>query len=70
MIEVFKTNVQNPESAEKIAKALSTHFGYQSVAFDLEDCDKILRIESDNISNPKVIKLLQELGCQCEVLPD
>ena len=70
MIEVFKTNIQNPKRAEKIAKALSRHFGYQSVAFDLEDCDKILRIEADNISNPEVIKLLQELGCQCKVLPD
>ena len=70
MIEVFKTNVQNPESAEKIATALSTHFGYPNVDFDLEDCDKVLRIEADNISNAKVIKLLQEWGCQCEVLPD
>ena len=70
MIEVFKTNIQNRERAEKIAQVLSLRFGYSSVAFDLEDCDRVLRIEADKISNPEVITLMRELGCHCEVLPD
>ncbi|MEJ0105481.1 MAG: hypothetical protein WDO19_24265 [Bacteroidota bacterium] len=38
--------------------------------FDLEDCDKILRIDSQTEISQPVIKLLQNIGFDCEELPD
>jgi len=38
------------------------------INFDLEDCDKILRVEGENILNEKITGLVTESGYQCEVL--
>ena len=38
--------------------------------FDLEDCDKILRIDSPTEITETIIKLLQEKGFKCEELTD
>jgi len=36
--------------------------------FDLDDCDKILRIESENEISKKIIALLSNKGLICEEL--
>lgn len=36
--------------------------------FDLDDCDKILRIEGTAEIAPSVIRLLQDAGFDCEEL--
>jgi hypothetical protein len=36
--------------------------------FDLEDCDKVLRIESSFDVTQQVIQLMQENGYDCEEL--
>ncbi|MCV9927218.1 hypothetical protein OIU83_06120 [Flavobacterium sp. LS1R49] len=69
MIEVFKTNVQEVEQSKMIVEKLLEHFPNSRINFDLEDCDKILRIDDLMISNQKIIKLLNFHGYQCEVLP-
>ncbi|OIV39902.1 hypothetical protein [Flavobacterium johnsoniae] len=68
MIEVFKTNVQEVEQSIMIVGKLLEHFPNSIVNFDLEDCDKILRVHASSISNPKIIELLNSYGFQCEVL--
>lgn len=68
MIEVFKTNVQNLSTAKTVEQALTTGLGYTKVSFDLEDCDRILRIEATAICTASVIRLLKALECECEVL--
>ncbi|MFD1604716.1 hypothetical protein ACFSJW_14995 [Flavobacterium artemisiae] len=68
MIEVFKTNVQEESQCKIIIAKLLEHFPNSSINFDLEDCDKILRIHSVSISNKKIIELLTALGYSCEVL--
>ncbi len=69
MIEVFKTDVQETEQSKMIVKELLEHFPNGIINFDLEDCDKILRIHASSISNHKIIALLNSYGYQCEVLP-
>jgi len=69
MIEVFKTNVQEEWQCKIIIDKLLEHFPNSSITFDLEDCDKILRIHSPSISNTKIIDVLNFHGYTCEVLP-
>ncbi|OCB75951.1 hypothetical protein B0A79_02395 [Flavobacterium piscis] len=68
MIEVFKTNVQKVEQSEMIVEKLLKHFPNSAINFDLEDCDKILRIHSLSISSRKIIAILKANGFYCEVL--
>ncbi|OMQ10549.1 hypothetical protein BXU01_14860 [[Flexibacter] sp. ATCC 35103] len=68
MIEVFKTNVQEVQQSKMIIEKLLEHFPNSSINFDLEDCDKILRIHSMSISNKIIIELLNAHGFHCEVL--
>ncbi|MBS7233555.1 hypothetical protein KHA90_21310 [Flavobacterium psychroterrae] len=68
MIEIFKTNVQEIEQSNMIVAKLLEHFPNSKINFDLEDCDKILRIHSLSISNSVIIELLNAHGFHCEVL--
>ena len=69
MIEVFKTNVEEMEQSKMIVAKLLEHFPNSTINFDLEDCDKILRIHAVSISNPGIIALLNSYGYHCEPLP-
>ncbi|QCR22120.1 hypothetical protein [Pontibacter sp. SGAir0037] len=68
MVEVFKTNVRNRGQSRKLVALLLTHFPASRINFDLQDCDKILRIEGVDFDAEKVIVLLQEAGYSCTIL--
>jgi tRNA G26 N,N-dimethylase Trm1 len=68
MIEIFKTNIQEDTNINSITQKLLKHFPASKIDFDLEDCDKILRIESDFFQTNKVIEELNKYGFECEVL--
>ncbi|KAA5548251.1 hypothetical protein [Adhaeribacter rhizoryzae] len=72
MVEVFKTNVENPNQANMLLDQIHRHFRNYKANFDLDDCDKILRVKSDLefIQPAALINLLQDLGFKAEVLPD
>ncbi|SFD20673.1 hypothetical protein [Flavobacterium phragmitis] len=69
MIEVFKTNVQEEWQCKIIIEKLLEHYPNSSINFDLEDCDKILRVHANEISNTKIISILNFHGYFCEALP-
>lgn len=67
-IKIFKTNVDCPKDASYIMRCLQELvFGCQ-FNFDLQDCDRILRIEGKRISSRKVVESLKKLGYQCAEL--
>lgn len=68
MIEVFKTNVEKVQQASILIDELSLHFPGSKINFDLDDCDKILRIEGINFLAEKVMLLLKENGFKCRLL--
>ena len=72
MIEVFKTNVISDIEATSVLTYLKTAFPYYKINFDLEDCDNILRLETDAVSIDvkSIIKFVQDHGFEIEVLPD
>jgi hypothetical protein len=70
-IEVFKTNVADPERAKWLVDQIEGTFTKCKVNFDLNDCDRILRVVSDGeIQSDVLIDLLQNSGCSAEVLTD
>ena len=68
MIEVFKTNVQKKTQSKMLLCILSEAFPSLKINFDLSDCDKVLRVEGDNMEALRIMILVKEYGFNCEVL--
>ncbi len=47
---------------------LSETYPSFKINFDLSDCDKVLRIEGDNMEAARIMTLVNEQGFTCEVL--
>ena len=67
MIEIFKTNVSNKKLAGRVLKALRTRLPAYAFNFDLEDCDRILRVQSDGtpLCLNEIIMVVKE--CSVEI---
>ncbi len=48
MVEIFKTDVQEVSKANRVIEKLLQQFPSYRINFDLQDCDRILRVESCN----------------------
>jgi hypothetical protein len=71
MVEVFKTNVKDPEQAVRVLERIHATFPGYSANFDLDDCDKILRVISRGvISIPDLVELIKRSGFDAQVLAD
>lgn len=72
MVEVFKTNVKDPVDAQMLLSRIHSMLSGYNANFDLQDCDKILRIEIAHgvVEAAKVMDLLARDGFSAEVLPD
>ena len=68
MIEVFKTNVSDAEQSQRILEELSSHFLESRLTFDLDDCDKILRIEAQSICPLFICDYFHKKGLCAELL--
>lgn len=65
MVEVFKTNVQKETDTNYIIAIINRQFPTYKVNFDLEDCDKILRVEGVQLDCKNIIEYLNCLGYIC-----
>lgn len=72
MVEVFKTTVDNHVQAFKLSEAIHRAFPGCRANFDLDDCDRILRVENhgNRVNACAVIHLIISHGCFAEVLND
>lgn len=68
MIEIFKTNIEEASAAETIIQLLRKQFLFVRINFDLSDCDRILRIEANEIIPEKIIDVVTGQGYQCRIL--
>jgi hypothetical protein len=68
MIEVFRTNITGKMASRKISEALHAQFPDLQVHFDLEDCDRILRVDGDPLFPEMIAELVKEKGYDCEML--
>ena len=72
MIEVFKTNVNDPHEATWLIGQITRIFSDYLVNFDLDDCDRIMRVKCEKgmIDSCAIIALLNTSGFAAEVLED
>lgn len=68
MVEAFKTNVQKKTQSKMLLSILTEAFPSFKINFDLSDCDKVLRVEGDNIEALSIMKLVKKNGFRCEIL--
>lgn len=68
MVEVFKTNISNLAQAKQVIKLLQQQFPLAQITFDLDDCDRILRMENETINPHQVTITLTQLGFNCQPL--
>jgi len=72
MIEVFKTNVTDGHQASLLVDKIHQQFTGYTANFDLDDCDRILRVctHTGIVDSSLVVDLLKDCGVMAEVLPD
>ena len=72
MVEIFKTDVQHRIKSEKILAKLNKSFPAYTINFDLDDCDKILRVESNNgsIDIESILTIVHESRAEIELILD
>lgn len=68
IILIFKTNVIKKSDANKIVKQLKTGFPNVKANFDLDDCDKIFRVETLDTNIEKLREFILNLPFAIEEL--
>lgn len=69
MVEVFKTSVSDESTANELLNSLQCLLPLASINFDLQDCDRILRIEIKSETIQHLVKThLKEKDVECETL--
>jgi tRNA G26 N,N-dimethylase Trm1 len=64
-VEVFKTNIETKQHADMVINLIKTTLPVDKITFDLEDCDRILRIEANEIELQPIQNLLLNSGFTC-----
>ena len=65
---VFKTNVTSKRKVNKVKALLTSFPSIRQWNFDLDDCDKVLRIEAIGLHPTTVDWLLHTAGFSCREL--
>lgn len=65
-ILIFKTNVDAKEHVQKVEAILRSIALVKRWNFDLEDCDRILRIVASNLQPALIETLLRKESIHCE----
>jgi len=67
-VYVFKTSVRYKKQVKSLKPSLDRLLAKNSWHFDLEDCDKVFRVEApENVTGP-VMELLRTNGFACDEL--
>ncbi len=68
---VFRTGLNTPDKIKTVTGTLDTHPYITRWCVDMDDVDKVLKVESSpELDAGEVIHLIQSHGFFCEELPD
>ena len=67
-ILVFKTNINSTELIQKVNNVLAEQSEIKKWNIDLEDCDKILRVETTKSEIESILGILKPYEIYCEEL--
>ncbi len=65
---IFKTNIA--DRSEDVCLALEALPGIRRCTLDLDDCEKVLRVESEDLCTDLVVTTVSDLGFFIEEMPD
>jgi len=67
-VEVFRTTVATPAQAAGLIAGLQRRFPACRITFDLDDCDKVLRMAGPLVCPQAVGACLAQAGYECTPL--
>lgn len=68
---IFKTNIANESRMKKVNALLAYNPGLVDWSIDLEDRDKVLRIEAeDQVEESDVMEIVNSWGVECYAMED
>ena len=69
-VEIFKTNVISEQAAKAILKEIGSHKPEYKSNFDLDYCDKVLRIENvgGKVDAGLIFGILEKNNYACSIL--
>lgn len=68
---IFKTDIHTKKKVNAIKSLFDNHTTITNWYIDLEDKDRVLKIETAcDLQETDIIELVREKGYFCEVLPD
>jgi hypothetical protein len=65
---IFKTNISTLEQLRKVDSTLSHRAEIDKWNVDLDDCDKVLRVETKVLETSNVMEMLRSQQIYCEEL--
>jgi hypothetical protein len=69
-VHILKTNIFFPQDREFVIKNLKRFSAVRRATVDLEDRDKILRVECKQLSASQIINIVSNYGYMCSELPE
>jgi hypothetical protein len=69
-ILVFKTTIKTPQDKERLAPLLDGLRTINRWTVDCEDCDCVLRVEADGVSENEIKEMVRKAGFECDALSD
>lgn len=70
MIYIFKTSVSSKDDILYLEPLIKKRLSFSTWNFDLSDCDRIFRIDTNKEQKETIIQLMKENGYDCEELID
>jgi hypothetical protein len=67
-IHIFKTNISAIDSNCPAHFALNNHQNIEQWSVDCEDVDCVLRVVSETLKPDEIIKIISDLGFECQEL--
>jgi hypothetical protein len=68
MVVVYRTNINNKRQFKTVTRLLSKLFSDLKINIDLEDSEKVLRLEGKDIISSEIINSLGKIGFLCQVM--
>lgn len=64
-IHVFKTNIINSNHVKLVGSSINAIDGVAKWNVDLHDCDKVLRVEANDLTPEAIATVVQMAGYYC-----
>jgi hypothetical protein len=68
MIGIFRTNIATQHDKKRVIGAIEANFSVLACSVDIEDCDRVLRIVSQQVGEDAIIAFVKRLGYHCDPL--